>query len=106
MKVKGAEKEYMAITHRRYEMEGKGAPRDTVFGVIGATKMVPEMELLGGLVHNTKASGKMPPVMKEKMAPQTDRHIVGPASKTHYPGEHYSQVPFVGAFSSHLGHRL
>jgi hypothetical protein len=33
----------------------------------------------------------------------TDRHILGPASKTRTPKEHYGQVPYPGVFQSQVG---
>lgn len=94
-------------TSRRFEMEGKGAPRDTMFGVIGATKFDAHAKSLGGLVHDTKAHGGAP-VVSEKAAEKhnTERHILGSAAKTHVPGVHYAQVPFCGHFMSAVGTRV
>jgi hypothetical protein len=65
------------------------------------------MRSLGGLVKNTKVSGNPKgEVMRSSVAPQTDRHIIGHASRTHVPGEHMGQVPYPGHYRSALGARL
>lgn len=88
-------------------MAGKGAPRSTVFGVIGATMEDSSMRSLGGLVKNTKVSGNpKKEVMSSSAAPQTDFHIIGHASRTHVPGEHMGQVPYPGHYRSAMGARL
>ena len=88
-------------------MAGKGAPRSTVFGVIGATMEDSSMRSLGGLVKNTKVSGHpKKEVVKSSAAPQTDHHIIGHASRTPVPGEHMGQVPYPGHYRSALGARL
>jgi len=90
-------------------MSGKGAPRSDVFGVLGMTKETGYQRSLGGLVQKTTV-GHVPAHMAEKEAMrrgmQTERSILGPASKTHYPGAHYAQVPYPGLYGSELGHRL
>lgn len=96
-------------TSRKFEMAGKGAVRDTVFGVLGATKYDAHAKTLGGLVKDTKPGMKAPVVsekMAEKMTHNTDRHILGPAAKTHIAGAHFGQVPFAGAFMGPVGHSL
>lgn len=102
----------MEVEDKRFRMAGKGAPKDTVFGVIGHTKPDSMMRSLGGLVQNTKSDGPIPKkmVMSEKKAMaqglQTERHILGPAPKTHINGHHYAQVPYPGPFMGELGKRL
>lgn len=88
-------------------MTGKGAPSQTIFGVIGATAYDPLQKSLGGLVSNTKSSaaGKNPAKAADSM-PQTQRSIIGPAAKTPMPGEHYGQVPYAGKYMSTEGARL
>jgi len=88
-------------------MGGVGAPRSTVFGAIGRTKMDPYAKSLGGLIEHT-TPGKMPRVtMPESRAPLNSDHcIIGPAAKTRVPGQHYGQVPYPGVFRSHLGARV
>lgn len=103
---------YLEVVNRRFEMKGEGAPKETVFGVLGHTKPDSKMKSLGGLVQNTKPSASMPKemVMSEKKAMashlQTDRHILGAPPKTHIPGAHFGQVPYPGHFMSALGQRL
>ena len=94
-------------TSRRFDMAGPHGPKDTIPGVIGATKYDSHAKSLGGLVRNTKAHGGVP-VVSEKVAEKhnTERHILGPASRTHVPGIHFSMVPFVGHFMSAVGNRL
>lgn len=88
-------------------MSGKGAPSQTIFGVIGATAFDPLQKSLGGLVSDTKssASEKNPAKSADSM-PQTQRHIIGPAAKTSMPKEHYGQVPYAGKYMSTEGARL
>lgn len=98
--------EYMEVDAPRLQMSGLGAPRSTVFGVIGRTKLYePHSRSLGGLVHHTAdAPVQKGTAMKASSVPKnTDRHILGPASKTHVPGEHYGQVPYPGLYRSKLG---
>lgn len=86
-------------------MAGKGAPESTVFGVIGRTKLSSESRSLGGLVKETKASAAIQPgtlVHDTKLA-NTERHVIGPAPKTHIPGTHYGQVPYAGEYMSKKG---
>ena len=97
---------YTQVTGQPRMMEGVGAPRSTVFGVIGRTQMDPYQRSLGGLVHETTGNKRVRPgevhMVKTSMQ-NTDNHILGPASKTHMPGQHYGQVPYPGMFQSHLG---
>lgn len=90
----------------RVEMKGKGAPRPTVFNVIGHTKYDSKMKSLGGLVKAPRTKVSVPKAeVSARGVPNTDRHIIG-MNKTNLPGEHYSQIPFAGAFMKHLGKRL
>lgn len=88
-------------------MAGKGAPRSTVFGAIGRTKIDPYMRSLGGLIIETTKGPKDKPVMSEKSAVRalgnTEHHILGMSAKTHMPGAHYGQIPYVGKFRSNEG---
>lgn len=98
---------YMHVVDKPIEMMGKGAPRSTTFGVIGMTKYDPYTRTLGGLVQTTtdvRASKVAVPASSEPK--NTEFHILGPASKTKVPGQHYGQVPYPGAFRSHLGTRV
>ena len=98
---------YLVSTDPTRQMSGKGAPRDTIFGVLGKTTYDDKVRSLGGLVQNTKASklGKGT-VMPERNAPQTERSILGDAPATHVPGQHHGQVPYAGYFRSTLGQPL
>ena len=89
-------------------MEGKGAPRDTIFGVLGETKMDPYMRSLGGLVHDTKTedSSKEPKLIHPATKMNTERHITGPPAKTHISGSRYGQVPYPGQYMGTGGERL
>lgn len=97
---------YMQVLEPRM-MSGKGAPRSTTFGVLGMTKEDGMTRSLGGLVQNT-VHGKVPAHMSEKEAGkkvgQTERHILGHASRTR--SAHYSQIPYPGQFQSHAGGML
>ena len=75
-------------------MKGKGAPRDTLFGVIGRTKLDPMTRSLGGLmISTTKGASSADSAMKSKST----------APKTHIPKQHYGQIPYAGRFMSELG---
>ena len=87
-------------------MAGKGAPSQTIFGVLGETAYDPLQKSLGGLVTNTKASSDKNPAKPADTMPQTLRSIIGPASKTPMPGEHYGQIPYAGKYQSTEGARL
>lgn len=98
---------YMQVVDMPRMMGGVGAPRSTVFGAIGRTKIEPYTKTLGGLVETT-TPGKAPKVaVAASSEPKnTERHIIGHASKTPMPGDHYGQVPYPGAYQSHLGARV
>lgn len=98
---------YLNVVDMPRMMGGVGAPRSTVFGAIGRTKMDPYAKSLGGLVETT-TPGKTPkvavPASQEEK--NTERHIIGPRSKTPMPGHHYGQIPYPGAYQSHMGTRV
>lgn len=98
---------YLQVVDMPRMMGGVGAPRSTVFGAIGRTKMDPYTRSLGGLVETT-TPGKTPKVTNSASSEpkNTERSIIGPRSKTPMPGAHYGQVPYPGAFQSHLGTRV
>jgi len=98
---------YLEVVDEPRMMRGEGAPRSTVFGVLGRTIESPKMKSLGGLVH--KAPGAKISAGTVEHHPKlvhTERRITGPAAKTHISGEHYGQVPYPGAYMAHLGKRL
>lgn len=79
-------------------MRGKGAPRNTVFGVIGQTMNEASYNRsLGGLVKDTKIGAtKSGNIMKSLDRP----------SKTKIPGAHYGQVVYPGRFMAVVGKAL
>ena len=98
---------YLQVVDQRLQMGGVGAPRSTVFGVLGRTKQDPYTRSLGGLIQTT-TSGSLPNPSESVSSfdRNTQFKILGPASKTKVPGEHYGQIPYPGAFRSHLGGRV
>ncbi len=99
---------YLHVVDEPRMMAGKGAPRQTVFGVLGHTMESSEMKSLGGLVRETKTSGPIPKgeVIHSASKLSTERHITGPAAKTRISGEHYGQIPYPGKFMGHKGERM
>ena len=88
-------------------MAGKGAPVSTIFSVVGASKMEPEMKSLGGLVKDSKTAPIQPGTLtKPSKAMKTEKGILGPVSKTKIPGAHYAQVPYPGAYMVKVGPSL
>jgi len=98
---------YLAVQDPARMMKGEGAPRSTVFGVLGRTTETGMHKSLGGLIQRTTNGAKMPQHMSEKEAQknigQTEFKILGPASKTCVPGAHFAQIPYPGMFQSNLG---
>ena len=92
----------MAVEQPR-AMKGKGAPRPTLFGVLGRTKIDPFAKSLGGLVHETATAGVQKGTTHKGREFHTERGITGRVSKTHIPGAHYAQVPYAGVYMSHKG---
>lgn len=88
-------------------MSGSGAPKPTVYGVIGMTRDDGLTRSLGGLVKDT-ASGKIQPGTLQKNARliHSERGITGNISRTHVPGAHYAQIPYPGPYMAHEGHRV
>jgi len=108
MKVKAPEPGYMEVVEAPRRMAGKGAPRDTLFGVIGHTKMDPMSKSLGGLLITTtmgespsKSAHKVNKAMEKH--DNTEKHLLGPSGKTHIAGSHHGQVPYAGKYMSHEG---
>jgi len=108
MKVKAPQPGYMEVVEAPRRMAGAGAPRDTLFGVIGHTKMDPMAKSLGGLLITT-TMGESPSKVAHKVGKaeekhdNTEKHLLGPASKTHIVGSHYGQVPYAGRYMAHEG---
>lgn len=107
MKSEAGELNYLKIVDMPRRMRGEGAPRQTVFGVLGKTMESPMMKSLGGLVQeSTKVSAPKVAMKASSEKKNTDHHIIGKAAKTHIPGAHMGQVPYAGQYMSHLGSRL
>ena len=96
---------YLSVVDEPRVMKGKGAPRSTVFGVLGHTKETGMTRVLGGLVQHA-ASNPIPKGTVSKKHHMTERHIDGPAPKTHIPGAHYGQIPYPGLYMSMKGNPL
>jgi hypothetical protein len=85
-------------------MGGKGAPRDTLFGLIGRTGMDPLTRSLGGLVITTTTGEKAGmPSSSSPLGKNTEHHLVGAKSRTAIPGVHMGQVPFAGMYMKAVG---
>jgi len=92
-------------------MSGKGAVESTMPGVMGSMKQDSYHRSVGGLLNDTPDGPIGPGTKTSTMAAlniygNTVRRILGPASATPMPGEHYGQVPYPGAFASMLGVRV
>ena len=98
--------EYLEVVEAPRRMKGKGAPRDTLFGVIGMTTYEPMMRSLGGLLITTTKDASPKAAAQKASAVEhhnTEKHLIGKAAKTHIPGVHTGQVPFAGAYLSKVG---
>jgi hypothetical protein len=86
------------------KVAGLGSTQPTLFGVLG---MFAKDEHFAGLQKQVmhKSHGMLPPLYSGEPTHHhnTDRDLLGPASKTHIPGIHYGMVPFAGAFMSGHG---
>lgn len=88
-------------------MSGNGAPRSTIFGVLGQTTYDPYTRTLGGLVSNSKTDKASPGTyMRASQAHNTERHILGVSGKTKMPSTHYGQVPYPGKFIDKVGAKV
>lgn len=104
---------YLEVVDSPRMMKGKGAPRSTIFGVLGRTtaEYSSMSKSLGGLVNKT-TGGKVKKgvVESEKKAERrtgnTEHSILGAKSKTAIPGVHQGQVPYAGAYMKDVGARL
>lgn len=83
------------------QMAGKGAPKQSIFGVIGKTKTDTYTKSLGGLVTDTKVNHYKDPAFKPK-GMNTEYGILGP-NATKISGHHFGQVPYEGRFMARLG---
>ena len=98
---------YLKIVKMPRQMAGTGAPQPTLFGVLGHTKISPEMKTLGGLVE-TKTRGVSEKVTEsaKSVDKNTEKGMIGPSAKTHISGQHYGQVPYAGKYFAPLGSRV
>lgn len=98
---------YLKVVGMPRQMGGKGAPKPTVFGVLGHTKSEPLMKSLGGLVE-TSTKGKKPNVVESirSVSEQSDHHLEGAGRATHISGEHYGQVPYAGKYMAKEGSKV
>lgn len=106
--MKHASEPYLSVIDSPRRMSGKGAPMPTVFGVLGRMQVTPEMKTLGGLVvESTHGVNKKEGAESVKsIHKNSDRSILGSASKTHISGQHFGQVPYPGRYMADLGSRL
>lgn len=97
---------YLSVVDEPRVMKGKGAPRSTVFGVLGHTKETGMTRTLGGLVQNSASASIQKGTLKKPGPIHTERGITGPAAKTHISGLHHGMTPYPGAFMAHAGQSL
>ena len=91
------------------QMQGSGAPRSTVFGVLGQTVYDSHSRSVGGLVLDTKDRAHLGKGTTEAVSHihhNTERGLLGPAAKTHIPGSHYGMKPYPGYFRSAVGPKI
>ena len=95
---------YMEVVEAPRRMKGKGAPKDTLFGVIGHTKADPMARSLGGLmITTTKGASPAKVAHKAHVHPDTEKHLIGGKHATALPGVHYGQIPFAGQYMKAVG---
>lgn len=87
-------------------MRGQGAPKSTVFGVLGMTKESPYMKSLGGLVRRAPTKAIPKGTIEKEAGMMSERGAVGMVPRTHIPGQHHGMVPYAGEYMSHLGKEL
>jgi len=85
-------------------MSGLGAPKPTIFGVIGKTHTDAYTKSLGGLVKDTKTNPYRNPTFKPSGL-QTENCILGP-NPSAVAKQHYGQVPYAGRFYKALGPKV
>jgi hypothetical protein len=92
----------------RRRMAGKGAPVETLPGVMGRQVQSAYAKSLGGLINDTKhLGGPLPEVFSDCAVPATERGAVScnpPSTKV--SGLHYGQVLYSGPMMGNLGERL
>ena len=85
----------------RQLMKGKGAPKPSIFGVLGETKVDSWTKSLGGLVTDTKVHSYRDPSFHPH-GMNTENHILGKNASAVAP-KHYGQVPYQGKYMVHQG---
>lgn len=88
----------------RTQMAGKGAPKPTIFGVIGKTHTDSYTKSLGGLVKDTKSGSYRDPSFKAS-GYNTENGILGP-NHSAVAKQHYGQVPYEGKYYKALGPKV
>ena len=99
---------YLAVAAPRLEMKGKGAPRSTIFGVLGvgggARGGVQDgVKSLGGLVMETTKTKVHDTIMKDSKAPATEHGRLGGGKTKRVMAR---GGPYPGFFGSHVGPML
>lgn len=98
---------YLHIVGLPRQMGGRGAPKPTIFGVLGHTKDESMSKSLGGLVQTKTAVKSKSPVEGYKMVGhQSDHHLEGAGRATAVSGQHYGQVPYAGKYMKPLGSKV
>lgn len=98
---------YLQVVGQTREMEGTGAPRQTVFGVLGQTIESSDMKSLGGIIRNTTSNPSSPYVMVASgVKHNTERDIIGAKSKSSYAPSNYGHIPYPGKYNTRAGGRL
>jgi hypothetical protein len=98
---------YLAVVDEPRRMAGKGAPRQTTFGVLGRTIESPYNKSLGGLVVDSKSAPiQKGTVDKHPAKDHTEHDITSRKGKTHIDGSHYGQVPYPGRYMAPAGKRM
>ena len=97
---------YLEVVDEPRRMAGKGAPRQTTFGVLGRTIESPYNKSLGGLVVDSKSAPMPKGTTESPKGKHTERDITGRKGKTHIAGSHYGQVPYPGRYMAPAGERL
>lgn len=96
---------YLSVVGEPRMMKGEGAPRSTVFGVLGRTKESGKTRVLGGLVEHAPSAPIQKGTVKKGCA-QTERDCCGKAPATKIPGAHHAMIPYPGLYRSELGKSL
>ena len=101
---------YLAVAAPRLMMAGKGAPRSTVFGMLGVGGgarggVAAGVKSRGGLVMNTTKVKVHDKTVPEKYSYTTEHGKFGKNS-TEIPGCHMGQVPYAGYFMKAVGKAL